>query len=582
MKKILLFGIGLFLAGSVSSQVIFSGLTPASIQGNYTVTFGDIPGGWGGPDMTIPANSIVDTLVQLMGPTATDTIGCNPASNAADVAGQIAVLYRGDCQFGEKVATAEAAGAIACVIINNVPGGPVGMAPGTAGANTAIPVVMIGLTDGQTLLNEMGNSDVTAFIGNKSGYYENDLGTKISEILRPKYSSVPASIATNGIEYPINIQAHIHNYGSNDQTNVALAAIIKYNGAEIYNDTTNAMDMLSGDSVLFTLPTFEPASWDEGYYEFDYIVVSDSTDDFDADNTFESDFVISGTDLSYASIDETELTPQTAGGSHPIDGDGDIIPEFASCIHFRDVNASRLAPQAISFTASKGSDANIPSLEGEQINVSVYEYNDNFTDLNDPNLENPIVSINQVMSKNFTYQTDSANKLITVPFNADDIIALSDDQRYLFCALTYNGAVYFSTDPDRDYRENLNFYLQPLFPIKAADDFNPVGFGADYVPGVTVSFVGAAQVSLKEEKLNISMNVYPSPATQVVNVDFNEYDVNHVELINLTGQTVTNQSIQTGASNTTLDVSGVENGVYIVRVTLENQLTKTMRVVVSH
>ena len=78
------------------------------------------------------------------------------------------------------------------------------------------------------------------------------------------------------------------------------------------------------------------------------------------------------------------------------------------------------------------------------------------------------------------------------------------------------------------------------------------------------------------------MNAYPSPVNDVLNVDFEGYDVDRLELVNLTGQVVANQTVQTGAEGTKVDVNNLENGVYIVNVYLTNGMTETMQVVVSH
>ncbi|HSL12572.1 MAG TPA: M14 family zinc carboxypeptidase, partial [Actinomycetota bacterium] len=57
---------------------------------------------------------------------------------------------RGNCTFAEKTANAQAAGAVAVVIVNNVPGAPT--APGgTALPGTTIPTVMVGQADGNAV-----------------------------------------------------------------------------------------------------------------------------------------------------------------------------------------------------------------------------------------------------------------------------------------------------------------------------------------------------------------------------------------------------------------------------------------------
>ena len=45
--------------------------------------------------------------------------GCDPMENAEQIAGNIAVIKRGECTFAEKASGAEGAGAVAVIITNN-------------------------------------------------------------------------------------------------------------------------------------------------------------------------------------------------------------------------------------------------------------------------------------------------------------------------------------------------------------------------------------------------------------------------------------------------------------------------------
>ncbi len=76
----------------------------------------------------------------------------DPVENAADLdAGDIAVIRRGACTFSEKILNAQALGAGAAVIANNVPGGPaIGnwTAPDPA---ITIPALFISTADGDTI-----------------------------------------------------------------------------------------------------------------------------------------------------------------------------------------------------------------------------------------------------------------------------------------------------------------------------------------------------------------------------------------------------------------------------------------------
>jgi minor extracellular serine protease Vpr len=78
----------------------------------------------------------------------TNSDGCTSVDPAA--AGKLALINRGTCTFSQKVANANAAGAVAVVIINNVAGDPTAMAR-TAGFDDNLPAVMIGLKEGTAL-----------------------------------------------------------------------------------------------------------------------------------------------------------------------------------------------------------------------------------------------------------------------------------------------------------------------------------------------------------------------------------------------------------------------------------------------
>lgn len=71
------------------------------------------------------------------GPSSAD--GCTPITNAASVAGNIALIQRGTCTFVVKVKNAQNAGAIAAVIYDNVDG-PV---PGLGGSDPTITIPSI-------------------------------------------------------------------------------------------------------------------------------------------------------------------------------------------------------------------------------------------------------------------------------------------------------------------------------------------------------------------------------------------------------------------------------------------------------
>ncbi|TWH99953.1 PA domain-containing protein [Luteimonas cucumeris] len=113
---------------------------PAPIAGEYD--YGTA--GFGAP--ISPAN-FTGTVVLGVDPSdaagASTTDGCSPLTNAAAVAGNIAIMDRGTCGFTIKVKNAQDAGAIGVIIADNVPGTP---PPGLGGADPTITIPSIRVT----------------------------------------------------------------------------------------------------------------------------------------------------------------------------------------------------------------------------------------------------------------------------------------------------------------------------------------------------------------------------------------------------------------------------------------------------
>lgn len=91
---------------------------------------------------------ISDTVVR-----ADPIAGCTAFANAGEVSGNIALIQRGGpaggCSFAVKLTNAQAAGARAVVLFNNVAGDPI--VAGTVGAVQTIPMLMVSLADGTAM-----------------------------------------------------------------------------------------------------------------------------------------------------------------------------------------------------------------------------------------------------------------------------------------------------------------------------------------------------------------------------------------------------------------------------------------------
>src|SRR5207342_104687 len=91
--------------------------------------------------------------------TGSPSDACSALKNATSVAGNIALIERGGCEFQVKIKNAEDAGAVGAIVYNDAAGEPIVM-NGDAGV-VHIPAVMIGSDDGQRLVTLTGTQQVT-------------------------------------------------------------------------------------------------------------------------------------------------------------------------------------------------------------------------------------------------------------------------------------------------------------------------------------------------------------------------------------------------------------------------------------
>ena len=103
----------------------------------------------------VNAGTISGQVVLAVDGVAPTSDGCSALTNAGAMAGKIALIDRGACAFVQKTANAQAAGAIAVVIANNVAGSPPEM--GGTDPSITIPTVSISQADGQAIKANLGS-----------------------------------------------------------------------------------------------------------------------------------------------------------------------------------------------------------------------------------------------------------------------------------------------------------------------------------------------------------------------------------------------------------------------------------------
>lgn len=312
MKKALLnlFLFFLITTWSYSQAVVIN--SPPSLAGVYIYGVAQF-----GPALT--DQIWCGDMVLIKDASANPTLGCNPnIINAADIAGKVVLIDRGTCNFSLKAFNGQMAGAIACIIFNNVPGAGVqGMGAGTNGADVTIPTVMLSYEDGQKIKAVLANNEaVNVCMGNI--IFQNDLSTNNrAGVCHAPFGSYPASWLRNPDDFVITPGASITNNGQSLATGVKLNGKISFtpqggSATQFYDKTSDPGIFIEVDSTnritLDAQDIFGLANG-KGKGSITYEVSSDSTENSTADNRAVSEFHLTNNHFSKARMATNGMDP---------------------------------------------------------------------------------------------------------------------------------------------------------------------------------------------------------------------------------------------------------------------------------
>jgi len=120
---------------------------------------------------------------------------------------------------------------------------------------------------------------------------------------------------------------------------------------------------------------------------------------------------------------------------------------------------------------------------------------------------------------------------------------------------------------------DVNFGLSGQFSRQGdPNDPNDIGdFGVfkyyDNVAGVTDNVIS-------------DLMVYPNPASSIVNIATENNNINNISVFDITGKEVVSVK-EVGLNNTSIDVSNLDKGIYLLKVTTENNAQKTLKLLVK-
>jgi len=585
MKKILLSFVAIAFGFSIQAQVTCAGISPASVAGNYNFEWAPPPN-WGTPDFLIPGTFVQAELAMAEDGTAGTTTYGHPASQQAcfaldnmisDVTGKIAVLYRGDCEFGVKALNAQNAGAVAVLMINHT-GDAVGMGAGQEGLNVTIPVVMVSELDGADIVSEMLLGPVVFFLGNKVGAYPNDVGASFSETRISSYGTA-STLLDNGFEIAIQL----YNFGANPQSNLTVNASIDGPSGNVYSETINAPTMNTGDTLsiaagnTYFFSDFDLGgigNYPTGDYTLTYTLDMGVPDDSDFDNILTADFSI-GTDM--ISLAGTDASGDLIATTYP----SNSTIEYQSCMFFEDPNASNLGLMGFTFVPTV--DTTVTPLAGEEIYLNIYMWDDPWIDLADPAYAGAanndwFTALTQVAFESYYPVSNSeVNQNAYIPLTTP--MALADNQRYLFCIQSYNPEIGFGYDGNLNYDGNQAWSAMPESPVYVDDTWYTGGWVGPSAVALGMHVIDAALLGL-DEVVAIDGKAFPNPANDRVTISINTTGNASLIVTDVSGKIALNEEISLDNNgNAQININALEPGVYVFNVALENGLSSQFNVI---
>lgn len=627
MKKLLLLKlslVALLVAGFEKANAQFSSVLdirlivdePAAIAGVKRFTFSS--------DGTTPWGRAIDSIwireeVVEAGP---DPKACQSINSVTD---KWILINRGDCEFGQKAARAQNAGAKGVIIWNHTEHELVNMAGGTAGGNVGIPVLFVTKADGEAMVNQLKNGERVFISLTRWGFNKtHDLSFVGASGAMPPNGAMPFNQfdGTDVPAYRMYTGAFVANTGTSTETNVKVVQEGTFtptggSATTILNDTTNVVASFPTiDSIvdLFSANTVKLSPTGTGKYNFTYKILADATDESQFDNTMTTSMDITTNMFCKSNLDANGV---------PVSSTWPKLSAAGTELTWGPLFYNRkggFAMENIGLSLNDG-DTSKHSLDGvnnDFIDVYVFKWVDANSD---KYMQSGELSLKSIAIKTFT-NADS-NKMFFYARCGDAetgkpaSIATEDDSWYWVAAnlssvfglgcdsrLSYynraNAAQNFAANKVNDFwspavSTNVNTIRSSTGDTIRMMPFNVTPVGSIFVDSAayttqlgtvpSVALYTGFPVSVSETKaVNTELTVFPNPAKDNINININldkTADKLFVKVIDAFGRNVHMESL-TNVKNNKLSLSTAAypaGNYYVVMINGETAVSKQFTVV---
>lgn len=583
MKKLLL-SLGVVLGtSSLFGQVIVSVESPASIANFPEFTSNGDGSSWGLATL-VGLTPILDTVIIADDGTAglnaqglPNSLHACDSANLNDMTGKIALIYRNTCGFGYKALAAQQRGAVAVIIVNREEA-MVNMNGGTEGAACTIPVVFVNKSTGDQIRTTIeGGTPVTVLIGDKTGFYPNDLSIFDNGVLRPNFGTLPSHLADNA-NPAITFGGRVYNNGSASMTNVTVNVTVTRNGTEIYNQTTSPVaTVASGDSVsTITLPTLAAVDYTaQGLYKITYTAASTEADNYPGDNVAVAEFAVTTNTWSLG----------RSGAGDSILADAYYRPAtlptslFRTCQVISDANASefKLTSIRMAGVTKAIADSTAFTYDTPLLVWRLFEWagtGGNYT-LTGNAGGIQTADYTEVASGEITLDAAyPGEEQFDMPITGP-AFALTNNQKYFVCFDTPEPRLYigYTTKDYYDFNQ-LNDDLV-RYPLQSDATWTLNGFGIVPAFSLVDGTLGVTETETVEG------SAYPNPAQDIVRFNVAKSGDAVLNVTDMSGRTVATRAINVENGQFIISVADLNNGAYIFNVTFDDNSVSRINVAVA-
>lgn len=589
----------------------FKVVSPTNLQGSRRFTFaGGASQPWGG-DLSTP---VINTqVIQAIGSAGgnTDSLVCSGTANGTagipSLTGKVAILYRGSCNFSEKALNAQNGGAVACIIINNIPGNPVAMGAGTAAASVTIPVFMLSDVDGQALLDAVRNGIDTRVTLTKWGSGEaNDIA------LIPKFNAtfhagaIPRKqlVASNGNprQYRMYSGDVVANFGTDSAKNMVLTREVYWKAigsptATLLNSDTARLSFLAPiDSVdlINNRRFYNPHATTNGIFTLRNRLRSPLPDSDSIDNVNESNVYVTDSIYSKSLWDNDNSRPAYTGGFRLNSGN----PFTWGPLFYTAVGNDY--PSKMQFTLATNAGE---SLIGENATVTAFRFNDGANgNPKDGIFQDGELSLVAVGFKQFGPTDTASFTHHIVPFESPQagtpMERLADNSTYWYGVSPSAGFIFVGANSDENpfmrgfisQKVDSTEYYAPQFlgaatvipgggvsnadfrmiPFVATNSFDSASVDqTSGTPAMALHVSASSPISVNNTHLSVikSFEVFPNPAQNDLNIRWTaseQFGQASITIFNGVGQPVSIYKTRDLSGDLKVSLAHLANGSYWV------------------